>query len=181
MMPGYAQDVDSEVRQRALEDFHGPDLEGKDGPLARVGFDLTLLYHEWQTYRQEAADGAFDPSASSMPVRAGYVTVDATAVQEADALQDDLEDLGLEDAARSGRVVSGYLPIAAIPDAAQLVRLQSMRPARAVTHRTPSVAPDTVAERPSEAPEQEADHTRWYVAGGAAVVAIAVAAFLLRR
>ena len=46
--PAVAQvaDVDPEVLAPALEDFHGDDLEGKDGPLVKVGFDLTLLYHE---------------------------------------------------------------------------------------------------------------------------------------
>lgn len=179
----YGQDDDAEaVRRQALEAFHGPDLEGKDGPLARVGFDLALLYYEWKAHRESEAEGGFTPSPSSMPVRDGRVTVDATAVRDAATLQQALEELGLTKTARAGRVVSGQLPIAAIPEAAQLASLQAMRPARATTHRTPPAPADTAVQRPAEAPDrEEAGHMRWYVAGGAAVIAAVVVAVLLWR
>mgnify|MGYP001226903735 CR=1 FL=1 len=181
-MQARGQDVAPEVRRRALEAFHGPDLEGKDGPLAKVGLDLALLYYEWEAYRERGAEGDFTPSQSSMPVRDGGVTVDATAARDPAALQRELEALGMERAARAGRIVSGQLPIAAIPKAARLASLQAMYPARAMTHRAPPAVPDTLGERPAEQPErEEADRTLWYVVGGVAVAAVAVAIFLLRR
>lgn len=179
--PVHGQDADPDVRQRALEAYHGPDMEGKDGPLARVGFDLALLYYEWRAYRAQEGEGDFTPSASSMPVRDDRVTVDATAAGNPVALQQELEALGLKRVVRAGRVVSGRLPIAAIPEAAELASLQAMRPARAMTHRPPPAPADTAVERPAEAPEQGVDRTLWYVVGGAAVAAVVVAAFLLQR
>jgi len=139
------QAVDPEVRQRALEAFHGPDREGKDGPLAKAGFDLTLLHYEWVHYREQGAEEAFVPS-GSLPVHGERVTIDATAAQRPLALRDSLEALGLTGSAQAGPVVSGRLPIAAIPQAARLATLRAMRPARARTHDgsvTPTIRRDT--------------------------------------
>lgn len=139
-----AQAVDSEVRQRALEAFHGPDREGKDGPLAKAGFDLALLHYEWVAYRKQGAEAAFEPS-GSLPVHGERVTIDATAAQRPSALRDSLEALGLTGSAQAGPVISGRLPIAAIPKAAQLTILRAMRPARARTHTGNWSTLDTMA------------------------------------
>ena len=176
-MHSYGQDVDPQVRQKALEAFHGPDLEGKDGPMAKVGFDLALLYHEWQAFQQHGEEGAFSPSASSLPVRSGHVTVDAIAAQDAAALQQALVALGLKDAAQAGRVVSGRLPIAAIPDAAQLASLRSMRPARAmIRSRVQPAPPETTATDE----QVDAPNTVWYVVGGVIVALGALLLWMLR-
>src|SRR4051794_10021770 len=46
------------VYQQALLLFHGIDLTGKDGPLAKIGFDLTLLSSEYQAYLNTAGNPA---------------------------------------------------------------------------------------------------------------------------
>lgn len=178
-MPGRAQDVDPRVRRQALEAYHGPDLEGKDGPLAKVGFDLALLYHEWQAYRQRGEAGSFTPSRSSLSVRNGSVTVDATAAGDAAALRRKLENLGLEKAARAGRVVSGRLPIAEIPQAARLAELSAMRPARAMTpdgQPAPTRLDTTTADR-TTTPAAAV----WYVASAVALVVVGLLLWVLRR
>lgn len=136
---------DNPVRQRALEAFHGSDGTGKDGPMAKASFELVLLYYRWEAHTAASADTAFAPE-GTLPVRDEHVTIDATAAQGGAALHDRLEALGLTNGAQAGAVVSGRLPIAAIPEAAQLPELRAMRPARAQTHGSASSAsPDTVS------------------------------------
>ncbi len=120
------------VRLQTLNDFHGDDLEGKDGPLVKVGFDLTLLYREYEAFRQRGTPGPFTSHNPTTPLRDDLVVIDAVA-NDAAALRADLEALGLRDAAHYGPVVSGWLPITAIPQMAALDRLRLARPAVAMT------------------------------------------------
>jgi hypothetical protein len=190
-VPAHAQQPADSVRQQALEAFHGPDGQGKDGPLAPVGFDLALLHAEWQAYQAQGAAGAFTPS-GALPVHGGYVTVDATAAQDAAALRDSLEALGLTSIAQAGVVVSGRLPIAAIPGAAALANLRALRPARAMTQRTapPSATParprtdssaaaDTVHSA-EEGGRGEDPSTSLYWVGGAVVLIVGLLYFLVQ-
>lgn len=187
------QSVNPDVRQRALEAFHGPDQEGKDGPLAKAGFDLALLYYEWRAYQEQGAEEAFAPS-GALPVRDGRVTIDATAAQDPSALRDSLEALGLTGSAQAGPVVSGRLPIAAISDAAHLAHLRAIRPARARTHTapvTPSARPDTglgdtmqvgdnLAPEDIDPASGEASQPAYWI-GGIVILILGLLFFLLRR
>jgi len=177
------QAVDPEVRQRALEAFHGPDREGKDGPLAKAGFDLTLLHYEWVHYREQGAEEAFVPS-GSLPVHGERVTIDATAAQRPSALRDSLEALGLTGSAQAGPVVSGRLPMAAIPQAARLATLRAMRPARARTHTGNWSTLDTMAVGKKvpggKVPSSPASSSEPWIWGGA-IMAVAGWLFLYRR
>ena len=123
------------VQQRANAAFHGADGQGKDGPLAKVGGDLTRLYYEHDAHLASGAKSPFVPRTPYMPVRDGYVTIDAVAQTDAAALVADLQALGLQGAAVAGRIVSGRLPIAAVPDAAALTDLRFARPARTLLLR----------------------------------------------
>lgn len=115
--------------------FHGRDLEGKDGPMAKVGYDLARLYFAHRAHQRQKPGEPFEPPAGTpMRVADGRVTIDATAAEDADALRADLERLGLENGAAAGPLVSGQLPIDALPEAAALASLRSMRPAAAQTH-----------------------------------------------
>lgn len=185
MQEAVGQDANPQVRQQALEAFHGPDLEGKDGPLAKAGFDLALLYYEWKAAQQQGTAADVAPS-SSLPVRAGRVTIDATAAQSPSALRDSLEALGLTNAAQAGPVVSGRLPIAAIPEAARLDNLRAMRPSRAQTHggtspppsdTTYNVARDTTIE--GVAPGDGSQAPYWI--GGAIILIVGTIFFVLQR
>lgn len=122
--------------------FHGRDLEGKDGPLAKMGEDLAHLYFAYRAHRQASQPGLFEPPAGlpdGLPVAEGRVTIDATAHERGARLKADLDALGLAGGAVAGPVISGRLPIEALPEAAQLESLRSMRASRSTTHDGPPV------------------------------------------
>jgi len=139
------------VQQRANVAFHGADGQGKDGSLAKVGGDLTRLYYEHDAHIASGAKSPFVPRVRPMPVRDGYVTIDAVAQTNAVALVADLKALGLQDAAVAGRMVSGRLPIAAIPEAAALTDLRFARPGRALLLRGDATTQGDAAMKADEA------------------------------
>src|SRR4029453_12252495 len=77
---------------------------------------------------------AFTPSNPLLPVSAGRVLIDAVASGDVQALNADLEALGMQGAVAFGRIFSGQLPIAAIEGMAALASLQFARSAYATTH-----------------------------------------------
>ncbi len=139
------------VQQRANAAFHGADGQGKDGPLAKVGGDLTRLYYEHDAHVASGAKSPFVPRVHSLPVRDGYVTIDAVAQTDAAVLVADLQALGLQGAAVAGRIVSGRLPIAAIPEAAALTDLRFARPARTLLLRGDATTQGDAAMQADEA------------------------------
>lgn len=156
--PAAAQQPADSIRAAALRDFHGPDLEGKDGPLAKAGLDLLVLYHEYRAFRRRGGD-AFRPSVSGVRVRNGRVTVDAIATNTAEQLRAALEDVGLRDAATAGRIVSGRLPIDSIPALATVEALRGVAPSRMRTHSDrdrPSPASPEPPSPPVTAPSDTA-------------------------
>ncbi len=148
---GQAQELRPEIERQAQEAFHGPDLEGKDGPMAKVGLDLTRLYYRREHALREGEIEEGKPeeekpgketpfkAPTSMQVDSGGVVVDAIAVSgSTESLRQSLAGLGAESLAVSGRVVSGRLPIGMLLQAADLSALRSMQPARARTHGQPA-------------------------------------------
>ena len=154
--PSPAQSPSDSLRAEALRDFHGPDHTGKDGPLAKAGLDLLLLYHEYRAYRRRGdAEKPFSSSVRGAQVRNGYVTIDAIATTTAERLHADLTALGLIDAAMAGRVVSGRVPIRQVPALAQVESLRGVVLPRAATQRgSPPPAPptSTPAAQPASVP-----------------------------
>lgn len=151
--PAAAQQPADSIRAAALRDVHGPDLEGKDGPLAKAGLDLLLLYHEYRAARAQG-NVPFTPSLSGARVIDGDVVIDAVARDTAAVLRADLEALGLTDAATAGRLVSGRLPIDSIPALATLESLRGVVPAQMRTHekRSAPAAPKGTTSRPPARP-----------------------------
>lgn len=146
--PAVAQVPMDSLRAEAAADYHGPDGTGKDGPRAKAGPVLLLVHH---TYRWHMAHrrGPFQPPASlrNLPIQDSTITIDAIAREDAEALRQDLEALGLTNSAAAGRIVSGQFSLARVPDLASLETLQSVSPARAWSaprpsrHLTPRVDP----------------------------------------
>ncbi|MDZ7705943.1 MAG: hypothetical protein U5L04_15825 [Trueperaceae bacterium] len=126
-----AADDDMSPAEQVRRDMAGDDLEGKDGPLAKVGADLALLYRQYQRHEQQTPQTAFRPHDPMIPVENGYVLIDAVADGSASVLRAELERHGLIEASSFGRVVSGLLPIMAIDDIAGLDTLRSARAALA--------------------------------------------------
>ena len=141
-----AQQPVASIRAEALEDFHGPDETGKDGPLAKAGLDLLMLYHEHQAFQQRGGD-TFSPSIPGARVSDGHVSIDAIAANGAGPLRADLNELGLKDAAVAGRIVSGRLPIDQIPAMATLESLRGVALSRMKTHEDAS-GPTPMAPQP---------------------------------
>ena len=120
------------IAQQAIESFHGKDGSGKDGPMAKAGHDLALLYFEHKAFRLTPQAAAFRPSNPLLQLRDQTVLIDAVAVDDARRLEDSLRQLGMLQVAVFGRFVSGYLPVSALPQAALLADMQFSRPAMAV-------------------------------------------------
>ena len=146
------EDVSDSVLRATRTSFAGPDGVGKDGPLARVGMELALLYHQHRadgpggvqalseasrgrTKRTTEGPSRRERSRMATPISADgrLVTVDAVASDGAARLLTDLWRLGLENGSTAGNVVSGRLPISAIGEAAGLASLRGMMPSYATT------------------------------------------------
>jgi hypothetical protein len=106
----------------------------KEGPMAKVGHDLAVLYDEYESYQAQGGGAAFRASNPLVRVIAGRVVIDAVASGDVQALKADLEALGMQGAVALGRIVSGQLPISAIESMAALASLQFARPAYATTN-----------------------------------------------
>jgi len=135
--PGLFPQAPPDIAHAAMESFMGKDGVGKDGPMAKVGPDLILTFHEYRDYQARGGlaklKRPFKPSLPLMHVANGSVVVDAAANGDGKTLAHDLQALGMKGAAVSGRLVSGRLPIAALESAARLPSLRFARPAYAMT------------------------------------------------
>jgi hypothetical protein len=110
----------------------------KDRAHGKAGPDLDALHREYQTYLQRPDARTRGPSGftSHNPlarIAEGYVVVDTAAEADPKGLAADLKALGLQGMAVFGRMVSGRLPIPAIPALENLPSLRFARPAYAMT------------------------------------------------
>jgi len=125
-----------------MQSFMGDDLAGKDGPMARIGPDLALTFHEHRDYLARGGlpklGHPFKPSLPLVRVKDDAVVVDFVARDNANQLRAELQSLGMKDISVFGRFVSGRLPITALESAAGLQSMQFARPSYAMT-RTGSV------------------------------------------
>jgi hypothetical protein len=116
----------------------GIDETAKDPKVSKVGHDLLAIYNEYQAYQKQAdakAPGvpAFKSSNSLARIVEEHVVIDAVAAGDPKVLASELEKLGLKGVAVLGSMVSGRLPISAIPALKTLEALKFARPAYAVT------------------------------------------------
>lgn len=140
-----------DVTRAAATAIHGTDREGKDGPMARIGSELALLYYQHQQQgtagvralredsdRRRKTGGERERGASRVlsPISPSgqFVAVNAIASEDASRLLSDLRQLGLDGGATTGNLVSGRLPIGALREAARLSSLRGMVPSYARVH-----------------------------------------------
>lgn len=98
----------------------------------KIAAELLALHEQ---YARALARGAeFRAESTALRVVDDRVVIDATASSDGRQLEADLASLGLRHPATYGRVVSGQLPIAAIP---QLETVPSLAFARASVRRSP--------------------------------------------
>jgi hypothetical protein len=103
--------------------------DGAGKPSAKVAPELLALHESYREAQQRGAGLRSDNS--GLRVIDDRVVIDATATGDALVLQADLVDLGMRNAAVFGRMVSGELPIAAIPTLTTLASLAFARAAAA--------------------------------------------------
>lgn len=119
--------------QQVLEAFHGKDLTGKDGPLYKLGMDLIVVEQEFRSFqeqrRQRRTGTPFQPGSSLVHVRNEHIVIDAVATGSADTLRQELVELGMQQPAVYGRMVSGSMPVRTLGEAAGLASLHRARPA----------------------------------------------------
>ncbi|MGD9723302.1 MAG: Calx-beta domain-containing protein [Pirellulales bacterium] len=119
----------STAYQAALVDFHGPDLVGKDGPMARVGFDLTLLYEEQRFHQQQHPGTPFEPSSDSrLQVNGDWVTVNFAGMGDVNALTAQLTTLGMRNIEVAGSQFAGEIRMDALGALAAVPSLVLARP-----------------------------------------------------
>src|SRR6266436_3388660 len=105
----------------------------KPGKMSKVGPELMSLYDQYSSYMKSHNAGAFQPTDRLVRVIDDRVVVDAVASGDVNALKADLVSLGMQHAVAFGRIVSGQLPISAIPAMAALPSLNFARAAAGST------------------------------------------------
>lgn len=135
----------------AWASLHGDDLEGKNGPFAKVGSNLSVLYHEYQDFISAPTndeDIHFEPSNPVLHVESDRVVVDLVSAtstdheslpgQRLDVTEDpDFYDLlrqGLEVTGQWGGITSVLAPIPLIPSLAALESVHSLMATAAVAN-----------------------------------------------
>ena len=108
-------------------DYHGEDMEGKDGELATVGFNLALLYHEYQAHQCANPNTEFASDQARFDRTDGFVTIEGSARDGMGGkLAERLRNLGADRVAGSKNAVSGIIPIEKIPQVAKINAASSL-------------------------------------------------------
>jgi hypothetical protein len=105
---------------------------GKGGRVSKLGPELVSLYDEYSSYLASRKGGTFRSADPLVRVIDDSVVIDAVASGDVNVLKADLESLGMQQAVAHGRIVSGQLPISAIPAMAVLPSLNFARGALAL-------------------------------------------------
>ena len=105
----------------------------KAAQMPKVAAELVTLYDEYSSYLTSDSARPFKPTDPLVRVIDSRVVVDAVASGDVNVLKSDLVSLGMQEAVAFGRIVSGQLPISAIPAMAALSSLNFARAASAIT------------------------------------------------
>ena len=102
--------------------------------MAKLTHSLVLLHEQHAAQLRQRSAASFKSNDSLVTLVNDRVVVDAVASGDINVLKSDLVALGMQQAVTFGRVVSGQLPISAIPAAAGLASLRFAQSAAAMTH-----------------------------------------------
>lgn len=103
--------------------------------VAKIAPELIALHEKYASYLASGSNEPFRSDNPLLQIVGSFVVVDAVASGDAGVLQGDLLALGMRDSVRAGRIVSGQLPIPAIPGLAELSSLNFARAASAVMQK----------------------------------------------
>jgi hypothetical protein len=101
--------------------------------MSKISPELISLYDRYSSYVASHNARAFQPANPLVRVIDSRVVVDAVASGDVNVLKADLVSLGMQQAVAFGRIVSGQLPISAIPAMAALPSLNFARAASGLT------------------------------------------------
>jgi hypothetical protein len=105
----------------------------KEQRASKIAPELIALHQEYAAHLAASSQEPFRSRNKLLQIVDGHVIIDAVAAGETSALRGDLTALGMRNAVSFGRMVSGQLPIAAIPQLAKLPSLAFARAAVATT------------------------------------------------
>ena len=111
--------------------------EAEVGGMSKVAPELAALYNEYSSYLASHKAGVFRSNDPLVRVIDDRVVVDAVASGDVNTLKSDLMSLGMQQAVAFGRIVSGQLPISAIPAMTALPTLNFARAASALLQGGP--------------------------------------------
>jgi hypothetical protein len=117
--------------------FTDAQTAGNGERMSKVTPELVALYDQYSAYVASHGAGAFRPADPLVRGIDDRAVVDAVASGDAEVLKSDLVSLGMRNAVAFGRVVSGELPISAIPALNALPSLQFARAAALSTRGEP--------------------------------------------
>ncbi|MGN6717746.1 MAG: hypothetical protein ACTHLX_10180 [Candidatus Binatia bacterium] len=98
----------------------------KDEPMAKLAQSLVQLHEQYTTYLAQRSAVPFSSGDPLVRLVDNRVVVDAVASGDVNALKADLESLGMQHAVAFGRIVSGQLPVLAIPAAADKPQIRAL-------------------------------------------------------
>ena len=119
----------------------GQTVGDKGGRMSKVTNELAALYEEYSAYVASGRGGVFKPNDPLVRVIDDRVVIDAVASSDVNVLKSDLMSLGMQEAVAFGRIVSGQLPISAIPALATLPSLNFASAASAALQRGQEALP----------------------------------------
>lgn len=126
-LPVMAQSVESPLNKRPSK-----------VDMSKVSGSLLNLHEKYQGYQEQKSvqklSTVFNPPNSRMVITADTVVFDAAASGDPEVLANDLKALGALDVTVFGRMVSGRLPLSAIPALKNLPSLQLVRPSYMTKH-----------------------------------------------
>src|SRR5437870_250780 len=106
----------------------------KDGSMAKLTHSLVALQGQYASHLAQRSAAPFRSNDPLVRLVDDRVTIDAVASGDVDALKADLVFLGMQEAVAFGSIVSGQLPISAIPAVASLPSLRFAQSAMAMTN-----------------------------------------------
>lgn len=137
--------MDAAGYEAALDSFMGADRVGKDGPMAILGWDLTLMYHNGDVEAgpddPDAVDGGNSEPLSS-PIRDKYlidsqnrILVDLAAKDAGSKAQliTSLAGIGFVKSGEYNNTISGWMPISSLAQLAALPTLGGVSPPMVTT------------------------------------------------
>ena len=124
------------AQQAAAIDFHGPDLTGKDGPMARIGFDLASIFEQQKIHDASHPGTVFLPqTALPLMISGDTIGIDLTGTGDINTLKSNLAAIGMQGIVSAGSLISGTIPISSLDKLAALSSVVLARPGyRPITH-----------------------------------------------